>query len=78
MSCELPDTSIVYEDKLVVFCNLNMIELNEKWAYNIIKLVGNYKEVFDRNLGQNTLLNLDRGLNNLYLNGGLLYSPPFK
>lgn len=56
----------------------DMIELNEKWAYNIIKLVGNYKEVFDRNLGQNTLLNLDRGLNNLYLNGGLLYSPPFK
>ena len=45
-----------------------MIELDEKWAYNIIKQVGNYKEVFNRNLGSNSLLNLNRGLNKLYTN----------
>ena len=56
----------------------NMIELEEKWAYNIIKQVGNYDEVFNRNLGPETLLNLNRGLNNLYINGGLLYAPPFR
>ena len=56
----------------------DMIELDEKWAYNIIKQVGNYKEVFNRNLGPDTLLNLSRGLNNLYTEGGLLYAPPFR
>ena len=56
----------------------DMIELDEKWAYNIIKQVGNYKEVFDRHLGSKTLLNLDRGLNKLYTEGGLLFAPPFR
>jgi len=56
----------------------DMIELDEKWAYNIIKQVGNYKEVFDRHLGSKTLLNLDRGFNNLYTEGGLLFAPPFR
>ena len=56
----------------------DMIELDEKWAYNIIKQVGNYKEIYNRNLGPDTLLNLSRGLNNLYTEGGLLYSPPFR
>ena len=56
----------------------DMVELDEKWAYNIIKLVGNYKEVFDRNLGSKTLLGLNRGLNSLYIDGGLLYVPPFR
>ena len=56
----------------------DMIELEEKWAYNIIKLVGNYKEVFNRNLGPETILNLSRGLNKLYTEGGLLYAPPFR
>ena len=56
----------------------DMIELDEKWVYNIIKQVGNYEEVFDRNLGSKTLLNLDRGLNKLYTEGGLLYAPPFR
>ena len=56
----------------------DMIELDEKWAYNIIKQVGNYREVFNRNLGPDTLLNLSRGLNNLYTDGGLLYAPPFR
>ena len=56
----------------------DMIELDEKWAYNIIKQVGNYKEVFNRNLGPNTSLNLSRGFNKLYTEGGLLYAPPFR
>jgi len=51
---------------------------DEKWAYNIIKKVGNYAEIFDRNLGPSTPMKLDRGLNQLYKQGGLLYSPPFK
>lgn len=52
--------------------------LDEKWAYNIIKQVGNYGEVFERNVGMNTTLKLERGLNALWTNGGLMYSPPFK
>src|SRR4030042_12106 len=40
--------------------------LDEKWAYNIIKQVGNYGEIFDRNVGPKTPLKLDRGLNNLW------------
>ena len=56
----------------------DMIELDEKWAYNIIKQVGNYKEVFNRNLGPDTSINLTRGLNKLYIDGGLMYVPPFR
>lgn len=56
----------------------DMIELDEKWAYNVIKLVGNYKEVYDNNLGIDTLMNLNRGLNKLYIDGGLMYAPPFR
>jgi general L-amino acid transport system substrate-binding protein len=52
--------------------------LDEKWAYNIVKQVGNYGEVFERNVGKNTPLGLERGLNALWTNGGLMYSPPFK
>ena len=52
--------------------------LDEKWAYNIIKQVGNYGEVFERNVGVNTTLGIERGLNALWTNGGLIYSPPFK
>jgi len=52
--------------------------LDEKFAYNIIKQVGNYGEVFERNVGINTPLGLERGLNALWTNGGLMYAPPFK
>ncbi|MFC1488905.1 amino acid ABC transporter substrate-binding protein [Thermodesulfobacteriota bacterium] len=54
------------------------IGLDEKFAYNIIKQVGNYGEVFERNVGVNTPLGIERGLNALWTNGGLMYSPPFK
>ena len=54
------------------------LKLDNKWAYNIIKKIGNYAEIFDRNLGPSTPMKLDRNLNKLYKQGGLLYSPPFK
>ena len=58
--------------------NGKALGIDEKFAYNIIKQVGNYGEVFERNVGVNTPLGIERGLNALWINGGLLYSPPFK
>jgi len=58
--------------------NGKSLGLDEKWVYNIIKQVGNYGEVFERNVGVNTTLGIERGLNALWTDGGLLYSPPFK
>lgn len=58
--------------------NGKALGLDEMWAYNIVKKVGNYGEVFERNVGVNTPLGLDRGLNALWTNGGLMYTPPFK
>ena len=52
--------------------------LGANWSYNIIKLVGNYKEIYERNVGENTPIGLKRGLNKLYTHGGLLYAPPLK
>jgi general L-amino acid transport system substrate-binding protein len=62
----------------VVEGNGKALGLDEKWAYNIIKQVGNYGEVFERNVGVDTTLGIERGLNALWTNGGLMYSPPFK
>ena len=58
--------------------NGKALGLDEKWAYKIVKLVGNYGEVFERNVGVNTPLKLERGLNQLWTKGGLMYAPPFK
>ncbi len=52
--------------------------LDDKWAYNIIKQVGNYGEIFERNIGVNTKLGLKRGLNALWTEGGLMYAAPFR
>ncbi|MBC7359238.1 MAG: amino acid ABC transporter substrate-binding protein [Desulfacinum sp.] len=52
--------------------------LDEKWAYNIIKQVGNYGEIFERNVGPNTPLAMERGLNALWTQGGLMYAAPFR
>ena len=52
--------------------------LDNDFVVNIIKAVGNYGEIFDRNLGPDTPFNLPRGLNEQYYNGGLIYSPPFR
>ena len=52
--------------------------LSKDWAYNIIKQVGNYGEIFERNIGASTPIGLARGLNDLWTRGGLQYSPPFR
>lgn len=52
--------------------------LTNDFAYNVIKQVGNYSEIYDRNLGESTATFIPRGLNSLYTDGGLLYSPPFR
>ena len=52
--------------------------LDDKWAYNIVKQVGNYSQIFEANVGENTALGLKRGLNALWLKGGLMFSPPFR
>ena len=52
--------------------------LSNDWAYNIIKQVGNYGEVFDRNVGEGSPLKIKRGLNALWTKGGLQYSMPIR
>jgi len=52
--------------------------LDENWAYNIIKQVGNYAEIFERNVGPNTQLQLERGLNALWNQGGIMYAAPVR
>ena len=52
--------------------------VDEKWVYNVIKQVGNYGESFERNVGQGSVLKIDRGLNNLWTKGGLQYAPPIR
>lgn len=54
------------------------IGLNPKWAYNIVKAVGNYGEIFERNIGPKTKVGFERGYNQLWTKGGLLYAPPFR
>jgi general L-amino acid transport system substrate-binding protein len=49
--------------------------LDNKWAYNIIKQVGNYGEMWERDIG---VLGVPRGLNNLWTKGGLQYAPPIR
>jgi general L-amino acid transport system substrate-binding protein len=55
-----------------------MLGLEKDWAVNVIKSVGNYGEIFERFLGTNTALGLERGQNALYTQGGLLYAPPMR
>ncbi|MFZ5828378.1 MAG: amino acid ABC transporter substrate-binding protein [Bacillota bacterium] len=52
--------------------------LSNDWVYRVIKHVGNYGEIFDRNLGPGTPYNLPRGMNKLYKDGGILYAPPYR
>lgn len=52
--------------------------LTKDWAVRIIKLVGNYGEVFERNVGQGSPLKIDRGLNRLWNKGGIQYAPPIR
>ena len=52
--------------------------LEDDWVVNVILAVGNYAEIYDRNLGPNTPFDLDRGFNSLWTDGGLLYAPPYR
>jgi general L-amino acid transport system substrate-binding protein len=54
------------------------IGLDNDWAYRIIKHVGNYGEVYDRNVGAGSRINIARGVNNLWTKGGLQYAPPIR
>ena len=54
------------------------VGVDEKWMYNVIKQIGNYGDSFERNVGKNTGLKLERGQNALWTNGGLLYAIPFR
>jgi general L-amino acid transport system substrate-binding protein len=55
-----------------------LLGLENDWLVKVIKEVGNYGEIYDRNLGPGTPLNIDRGPNKLWTDGGLIYSPPFR
>ncbi len=54
------------------------IGLTNAWAANIIRTVGNYGEVFERNLGSKSPLAIPRGLNQLWTAGGIQYAPPIR
>ena len=58
--------------------NGKALSLSDDWAYQVIKAIGNYGEMFSRNLGPDSDLKLDRGRNNLWTNGGLMYAPPLR
>jgi len=55
-----------------------MLGLRATWAVDVIKAGGNYAEIFERYLGSSTPLGLERGLNALYKDGGILYAPPMR
>jgi general L-amino acid transport system substrate-binding protein len=52
--------------------------LTRDWAVRIVRQVGNYGEVFERNVGTESRLGIPRGLNHLWTTGGILYAPPIR
>jgi general L-amino acid transport system substrate-binding protein len=55
-----------------------LLGLDKEWAYRALKATGNYGEIFERNVGKNSPLKLERGLNKLWNQGGILYAPPIR
>ncbi len=55
-----------------------LLGLKADWAYQVIKQVGNYGEIYERNVGPKTTLRLERGLNAQWNKGGLMYAPPIR
>lgn len=55
-----------------------MLGLEESWAYDALSQIGAYNEIFDRTLGADSSLGLERGLNALWTDGGLMYAPPMR
>jgi general L-amino acid transport system substrate-binding protein len=62
----------------VVEGNGKALGLRESWADDAIKAVGNYGEMFEKNIGRGSRMGLDRGLNRLARDGGLMYAPPLR
>lgn len=58
--------------------NGKALGLDEAWAYNVIKTVGNYGEVYERNVGMGSPIKLPRGVNALWSAGGLMFAPPLR
>jgi general L-amino acid transport system substrate-binding protein len=58
--------------------NGKALQIDENWAFNIIKQVGNYGESYERNVGMGSPLKLARGLNALWTKGGLMYPIPLR
>lgn len=56
----------------------SLLGLDKEWAYRVVKQVGNYGEIFERNVGKDSPLKLERGLNRLWNQGGILYAPPIR
>ncbi len=54
------------------------VGLKNDWAYQMISQVGNYNDIFERNLGKQTPLKIERGMNELWTKGGILYAPPLR
>jgi general L-amino acid transport system substrate-binding protein len=52
--------------------------LTKDWAFRIVKLVGNYEEIFEKNVGSGSPLKISRGLNRLWTKGGIQYAPPIR
>jgi general L-amino acid transport system substrate-binding protein len=54
------------------------LSLTNDWVVRVVRHVGNYGEIFDRNVGANSRLKIERGLNRLYTKGGIQYAPPVR
>ena len=52
--------------------------LSETWAINAVRAVGNYGEMFERNIGSRSKLGIPRGINHLWSLGGIQYAPPMR
>jgi general L-amino acid transport system substrate-binding protein len=62
----------------VIAGNGQSLGVDEKWAYYVIKTIGNYGEAFDRNVGARSAIGLDRGANRLWTDGGLMFAPSMR
>ena len=54
------------------------LKVDPLWVYNIVRALGNYGEMYDRHFGPQTSVNLPRGPNQLWTNGGLIYALPMR
>ena len=62
----------------VIAGNGQSLGVDEKWAYYVIKTIGNYGEAFERNVGARSTIRLERGANRLWTDGGLMFAPSMR